>query len=73
MILWLLAKYPVRRLRFISEAVRDWGATVRRPFVLSFPLIVAGVASAAAGAILFLASPGGTRARLDSEASRDGR
>jgi hypothetical protein len=61
-ILWLMAKYPVRRLRFIAEAVRDWGATVRRPFVLSFPLVVAGVASAAAGAILFLTRPRGTSA-----------
>jgi glycosyltransferase involved in cell wall biosynthesis len=56
-ILWLTTKYPVRRTRFIREAVRDWGATVRREFTRSFPFVVAGVASAAVGAILFLLRP----------------
>jgi len=56
-IVWLLSKYPVRRTRFIMEAVRDWGATVKREFALSFPLVVAGVASAAVGAIVFLLRP----------------
>ena len=63
-IAWLMTRYPVRRTRFISEAVYDWGKTVRWQFVISFPLILAGVASAAAGAILFLLKPrpAGTRA-----------
>jgi glycosyltransferase involved in cell wall biosynthesis len=56
-ILWLTTKYPLRRTRFIREAVRDWGATVGREFTRSFPLVVAGVASAAVGAILFLLRP----------------
>jgi len=54
---WLVTQYPVRRTRFIREAVRDWGETVRREFVLSFPLIVSGVMSATFGAILFLLRP----------------
>ncbi len=61
--LWLVAKYPFRRLRFIFETVRDWGSSVRRPFVLSLPLVVAGVASAVAGAIVFLARPSVTSER----------
>jgi hypothetical protein len=55
--LWLMTKYPVRRMRFIMEAVHDWGSSVRREFVMSLPLILAGVASAAAGAMLFLWKP----------------
>jgi glycosyltransferase involved in cell wall biosynthesis len=56
-IVWLLAKYPIRRMRFIRQAVRDWGESVKREFVQSFPLVVAGVASAAVGAVLFLLRP----------------
>ena len=71
-ILWLTTKYPVRRTRFIREAVRDWGATVRRDFTRSFPLVVAGVASAAVGAILFLLRPRVAAAPATLAASRSG-
>ena len=71
-ILWLTTKYPVRRTRFIREAVRDWGATVRRDFTRSFPLVVAGVASAAVGAILFLLRPRVAGAPATLAASRSG-
>jgi glycosyltransferase involved in cell wall biosynthesis len=60
---WLLTEYPFRRTRFIREAVREWGEEVKREFDSSFPLVVAGVASAALGALRFLLRPqaaGGT-------------
>jgi glycosyltransferase involved in cell wall biosynthesis len=71
-ILWLMTKYPVRRTRFIKEAVREWGEPVRREFVRSFPLVVAGVAGAAVGAILFLLRPraAGASASLAANRSR---
>jgi len=56
-ILWLMTNYPVRRTRFITKAVQEWGDTVHRQFVRCSPFIVAGVASAALGAILFLLRP----------------
>ena len=70
-ILWLTTKYPVRRTRFIMQAVRDWGRPEHRQFVTSFPLVLAGVASAAVGAVLFLLRPGRAGARTSSVVSRD--
>ena len=56
-ILWLVTKYPAKRMRFITRAVRDWGETERGHFALSLPLILAGVASAALGALGFTLRP----------------
>ena len=58
---WLMTKYPWRRVRFITRNVVRWGKPVRRYFLLSLPLILTGIASAALGALAFLFRPASGR------------
>jgi glycosyltransferase involved in cell wall biosynthesis len=56
-ILWLVTKYPAKRIFLLTVSVFRWGAPVRRYFVLSFPLVLAGTLSAALGAVIYLLRP----------------
>jgi len=54
---WLVTKYPAGRIFRITESVLRWGKPMRRYFVLSLPLVVAGTLSAALGAVIYLLRP----------------
>jgi glycosyltransferase involved in cell wall biosynthesis len=55
---WLATRYPFRRLRLVHRNVARWGGPLRTPYRASLPLLMLGIASAALGAISFLARPG---------------
>jgi glycosyltransferase involved in cell wall biosynthesis len=55
---WLLTRYPVKRVYGITKSVLRWGKPMRRYFVLSLPLVMAGTLSAALGAVVYLLRPG---------------
>lgn len=54
---WLLTKYPLKRIYYMTKGVRRWGKPVWHHFILSFPLIVVGTVSAALGGVIFLLRP----------------
>jgi glycosyltransferase involved in cell wall biosynthesis len=54
---WLVTKYPAKRIFLLTGSVFRWGAPVRRYFLWSFPLVVAGTLSAALGAVIYLLGP----------------
>jgi glycosyltransferase involved in cell wall biosynthesis len=54
---WLVTRYPVKRIFHITKDVIRWGKPMRGYFVVSFPLIVAGIMSAALGAVSVLVRP----------------
>ena len=51
---WVTFVYPISRLRLITSNVLKWGDGLRDKFITSFPLVVIGVLSAAAGAAAIL-------------------
>jgi glycosyltransferase involved in cell wall biosynthesis len=53
---FLMTRYPVKRLRSIIANVLRYGKPMRRQFIMSLPLIVAGTFSAALGAAVYLLS-----------------
>ena len=56
---WLCTQYPAKRIYGITKGALQFGKPMRRWFILSYPLVIAGVLSAALGAIIFLIRPEG--------------
>jgi glycosyltransferase involved in cell wall biosynthesis len=54
---WLVTKYTLGRIIRITKGVIHWGRPMWGYFVVSFPLILAGILSAALGAVSYLVRP----------------